>query len=504
MSSRFLILPAALGVLAAACADGGTSLAPTTRAATPPRAAAVAPSFVGGNISGDGMQVCNTAPVNAAGGWLGYKVEGFGGSQSGGITVAVTGNNTLAWSATRDFAVTAVLVKGGTGQYVYQYDGASQGDDGLVSPLNNAGNLPDISHYIVCYRVRLAVTKTAATTYDRTWAWAIQKSADQTALTLAPSETFTVNYQVKVDTTGSTDSNFAVAGTIRVHNPAPIPAVVTGVVDQLSDNTAVPVGCPVAFPHTLAAGATFECTYAQALPGKATLTNTATATTSTREMIDGSGSAPVVFGEPATRIDECVSVTDTMQGLLSPAVCLGAATFSYARQVGPYGAVGQYTADNTATFTTNTTGTTGSASVSIPVTVAGTGCTLTQGYWKNHADPAQKRFDATWNKLPGGAATPFYHSGKSWLAAFNTPPAGNAYYTLAHQFMAARLNVLGGAATTPAVDAAMSSAHAFFNNPANVPSVKLSNAVKATLTGYAATLASYNEGTTGPGHCSER
>ncbi|HEU4560487.1 MAG TPA: hypothetical protein VFS20_21735 [Longimicrobium sp.] len=504
MSSRFLILPAAIAVLAAACADG-TSLAPTaTRAAAPPRAAAVAPTFFGGNISGDGTQVCNTAPVNAAGGWLGYKVEGYGSSQTGGITVTVTGNNTIAWSATPHFAVTAVLVKGGTGQHVYYYDGNAAGDAGLVSPLNNAGNLPDISHYTVCYRVRLAVTKTAATTYHRAWAWGISKTADQSALTLTPSETFTVNYQVKVDTLGSTDGNFTVAGTIRVHNPAPIAAVVTGVADQLSDNTSVTVSCLVDFPHTLGAGESFECAYAQSLPGKATLTNTATATTSTPEMIDGSGSAAVVFGEPTTKIDDCISVTDTMQGVLSPSVCLGAATFNYARQVGPYGAVGQYTADNTATFTANTTGAQGSSTVSIAVTVSGQGCTLTQGYWKNHADPSQKRFDSVWNNLPNGGATAFYHSGKSWLGVFNTPPAGNAYYTLAHQFMAARLNVLGGAATTPAVDAAMNAAHGFFSNPANVPSVKLSNAVKATLTGHAGMLASYNEGATGPGHCSER
>lgn len=504
MSSRFLILPAALAVLAAACADG-TSLAPTgTRAPISTRAAAVTPTLFSGNISGDGMQVCNTAPVNAAGGWLGYKVEGYGSSQTGGITVSVTGNNTIAWTADPSFAVTAVLVKGGTNQYVYYYDGNAAGDAGLVSPLNNAGNLPDISHYTVCYRVRLAVTKTAATTYDRSWSWGIWKSADQTALTLTPSETFTVNYQVKVDTMGSADSNFAVAGTIRVHNPAPVAAVVTGVADQLSDNTAVAVSCPVTFPHTLGAGAAFECSYAQALPGKSSLTNTATATTSTPEMIDGSGSAAVVFGEPTTKIDDCVSVNDTMQGVLSPSVCLGAATFGYARQVGPYGAVGQYTADNTATFTANTSGAQGSATVSIPVTVSGQGCTLTQGYWKNHADPSQKRFDAVWNALPSGGATTFYVSGKSWLGVFNTAPAGNPYYTLAHQFMAARLNVAGGAATTPAVDAAMGAATAFFGNPANVPSVKLSNTVKATLTAHAATLASYNEGSTGPGHCSER
>lgn len=132
------------------------------------------------------------------------------------------------------------------------------------------------------------------------------------------------------------------------------------------------------------------------------------------------------------------------------------------------------------------------------------GCSLTQGYWKTHSiyGPASKP-DAVWNLLPGGLGpnTVFYSSGMTWITLFRTPPkGGNVYIQLAHQFMAARLNVLNGASTTTAVDAALLGATNFFSSGAT-PSTTLTNAQKTTLKGYASTLGSYNEGAIGPGHC---
>jgi hypothetical protein len=71
------------------------------------------------------------------------------------------------------------------------------------------------------------------------------------------------------------------------------------------------------------------------------------------------------------------------------------------------------------------------------------GCSLTQGYWKTHADPLNiKKYDDTWDEV-GGPSAPFFDTGQSWIVVFNTPPSGgNAYYILAHQYMAAILNSL--------------------------------------------------------------
>ena len=252
-------------------------------------------------------------------------------------------------------------------------------------------------------------------------------------------------------------------------------------------------------------GGTLTCTYASTLPDAAARTNTASAATSTPGVHGGSGEAAVAFGAPTSHTDPCVALADTYAGAGLPAqVCYadltgGARTWTYVRLVGPFG-VGTHTVGNVASFTTPRD-IQSSATANVVVTVPATGCTLTQGYWKNHADPNGRRYDPTWNYLSAGSATLFASSGQSWLAVFRTPPAGNAYYTLAHQYMAARLNRLAGAGSTPAVDAAMGSAAAFFSG--RNPAVKLTSAEKGSATTWAGVLASYNEGTTGPGHCSE-
>jgi hypothetical protein len=71
------------------------------------------------------------------------------------------------------------------------------------------------------------------------------------------------------------------------------------------------------------------------------------------------------------------------------------------------------------------------------------GCTLTQGYWKTHGDPLNERkYDETWDEV-GGSDALFLDTGQTWMEVFNTAPSGgNAFYILAHQYMAAILNTL--------------------------------------------------------------
>jgi hypothetical protein len=140
-------------------------------------------------------------------------------------------------------------------------------------------------------------------------------------------------------------------------------------------------------------------------------------------------------------------------------------------------------------------------SCEVPVEVPCTGCTLTQGYWKTHSEFGPAPYDDTWAMLPNGASTPFFLSGKTWYEVFWTPPAGNAYYNLARQYMAAKLNLLNGASSTSSVNGAiMWSQTQFFNlyTPTNWPAGKRKQAL-----GYATGLDYYNNGLVGPGHCSE-
>jgi len=104
-------------------------------------------------------------------------------------------------------------------------------------------------------------------------------------------------------------------------------------------------------------------------------------------VLDG-GTADFTFSNIAfagTNVDDCVNVTDTnVTGSLGQ-VCVGGAnptSFTYSNTV----SVPQYncvTDPNTATFTTNTTGTTGSASQSVEVCGPAKTGALTIGFWQN-------------------------------------------------------------------------------------------------------------------------
>ena len=61
-------------------------------------------------------------------------------------------------------------------------------------------------------------------------------------------------------------------------------------------------------------------------------------------------------------------------------------------------------------------------------------CTFGAGYWKTHTDAWPPRFDP---------AAAFFDSGQPWIDVLRTPPRGDAYYILGHQFIAAALNLDG-------------------------------------------------------------
>ena len=99
----------------------------------------------------------------------------------------------------------------------------------------------------------------------------------------------------------------------------------------------------------------------------------------------------------------------------------------------------------------------------------------------------------------------FFLSGATWYQIFWTPPAGNAYYSLAHQYMAARLNILNGASAPSSVTAAITTATSLFATytPAQIGALSGSDALRKQFVALAGTLGSYNEGLIGPGHCDE-
>ncbi len=118
-------------------------------------------------------------------------------------------------------------------------------------------------------------------------------------------------------------------------------------------------------------------------------------------------------------------------------------------------------------------------------------CTFTQGFWKTHAD--------AWpvTELVLGGVT---YTEAAALSILGTPPRGDATEILAHQLIAARLNVLNGADPT-AVASTLDDADAYL--AANPLGSKPSGPTRDTGIALAGVLDSYNNGSIGPGHCGD-
>lgn len=485
MRTRTMLYGIAGAVVASAVAMSGS------------QAASVTPTYVGGNPT------CQSQGYDHE-----YKIDG---NTSGTYTVPNVGSITLTYDSTTKmfdwtstFGIDAVLAKGGNGANLYVYDPPAEsfGDEDLVSPDNESGGPADLSHATFCYDFELAVSKTAETSFTRSYDWTIEKVGDQTALTLSEGQVFTVNYDVTVNA-AKVDSDWSVEGDITIHNPDPtLTATITGVTDVVSSGLAATVDCGVTFPYNLAPGGTLECTYGPlGLPDGTPRTNTATVTT-TGKVDGGTGTADVAFGDPTTVVDECIDVTDDKKGTLGT-VCVDELpkTFEYTMDVS--GECGESQFVNIASFVTNDTGATGSDSHTVNVTVnCETGCSLTQGYWKTHSTYGPAPYDNTWALLADGADTTFFLSNQSYYEVLWTSPAGNAYYNLAHQYIAAELNLLNGASSS-AITTEMAAAKQLFDtySPAQVAALKGKD--KAAWTALAQKLDAYNNGLTGPSHCDE-
>lgn len=395
----------------------------------------------------------------------------------------------------------------------------------------------------------LSVEKDASTSLDRDYDWDIAKTRvivegeddgddDPATLTLAEGQAYTVSYEVTVTMTGSTDSNWGVAGTITIDNPAPIAANGVSVTDVISVGINATVDCDAVTAGNqstvgVPAESSAACSYSAALPDGTNRTNTATATLFGEEYSD---TVDVLFDESTTvgETDECIDVADdngTPADMTDDTdlgtVCVedldenDSFTFDlYEIEIGPF-ECGEAEFTNTASFATSDQDgeddDTGSASYVIAIDVpCPEGCTLTLGYWKTHNfsfhDGMAAPPDDTWLLLgdaDGDLADEaegetFFLSGQTYYQVLWTAGGGNAYYQLARQYIAAELNVLNGADDS-AIATAFADATTLFETytPAEIGALKGKDALRQQFITLAGTLGSYNEGLIGPGHCDE-
>jgi len=218
----------------------------------------------------------------------------------------------FSWSST--LGIDAIIVKGGSESNIYVYVPESKGDTQLHAPINPKNSMPyGISHIEFCFDYELDVTKSANTTYTRTYNWTITKDVTPATWELFKGDDGTSQYTVSVDKTGYTDSDWAVNGTITITNNTPFSAEISGVSDEISGGITVTPDCGISFPYTLAAGQSVNCTYSSPLPDKTSRTNAATVTTDETVYPVGGGNATadVIFGEPTTKVNDEINVTDT-------------------------------------------------------------------------------------------------------------------------------------------------------------------------------------------------
>ncbi|HEY5952518.1 MAG TPA: myxococcus cysteine-rich repeat containing protein [Kofleriaceae bacterium] len=123
-----------------------------------------------------------------------------------------------------------------------------------------------------------------------------------------------------------------------------------------------------------------------------------------------------------------------------------------------------------------------------PITEQGD-CTLTQGYWKNHA--------SEWPVTSVTLGSVTYTQAQA-LDIFAQPVAGNGLVSLAHQLIAAKLNVASGASNTVVNEIAQADSAI---GALVVPPVGAGYLSTASTAGLAQALDDYNTGKTGPGHC---
>jgi hypothetical protein len=117
-------------------------------------------------------------------------------------------------------------------------------------------------------------------------------------------------------------------------------------------------------------------------------------------------------------------------------------------------------------------------------------CTFTQGYWKNHG--------SQWPVSSLKLGTVVYTKAQL-LSIFNTPAQGNGLLILAHQLIAAKLNIAQGADPSP-ISSVISDADGLIGN--NVcPPIGAGFLQPTTVDTDAQALDSYNNGNTSVPHC---
>ncbi|RAL22862.1 hypothetical protein DL240_08190 [Lujinxingia litoralis] len=122
-------------------------------------------------------------------------------------------------------------------------------------------------------------------------------------------------------------------------------------------------------------------------------------------------------------------------------------------------------------------------------------CPRGQGYWKNH-----NRFGQGNQYYPWPIDEDMVLCGETWLEILNTPPEGDAWYILAVQYIAARLNAADGVEVPIAISLALDQVATLLGG---CPVLTPGQPGRDVALGLATLLEAFNEGQMGPESCQD-
>lgn len=434
----------------------------------------------------------------------------------------VTDNDTFDWVA--NMGVDAVIVKGGDSAHVYDYDPEADTGSGLTSPDNpNNDDRYDISHVSFCYDVedsRISLEPSGANEVGNAHTFTATVETKIGDGSWEPSAGTEVQFSI-TDVHGSgasfvdgkdtctTDENGQCSVEITSDSAGTFEVTASATVEVDNANTAILE--PEDTATKVYADASIGISPQQAtnpVGEEHTFTVSVTAD-------DGNGddAHPVAGVQPSVSItpggyqmvsNQCADTGTDANGECTFTINSNAAeTYTANASVTLDVSTSEGTVSGISRSTDGDSGPNGTGSAEKTYTSDGDGdgetkCTLTQGYWRNHAGAWPEGYDPD---------SSFLGADDTWMEVLETPPRGNAFYVLAHQYIAARLNVASGASAPSSVETALQDAEQWLKDHIDENGV-IETASPGSDDGEDAIdlsklLESYNEGEIGPGHCDE-
>ena len=157
----------------------------------------------------------------------------------------------------------------------------------------------------------LVVTKSVTPSFTRTWNWELEKVVDPEQVVLFDGESTTVQYSVTATRSVPVDTLHRITGTVQIFNNSGLTAVINPKpVDALSTGDPIPLNCGSAtFPYSLPGNQSLSCTYDYMTGGPIVATNKVTVTVTNGDIY--TGTQPVAFVNPTTKVNETLKVDDT-------------------------------------------------------------------------------------------------------------------------------------------------------------------------------------------------